>query len=81
MPEITAEQFEEITGLAPEQDDLERANCPEAGNPGHMQCGWNEERNWPNWMAWPPMQTRQREAEPVKQTATNDGRHEIQERQ
>ena len=38
---ITAEQFEKATGRKPQDDDLERVNCPNAGMPGHLQCGWN----------------------------------------
>jgi hypothetical protein len=32
-------EFERMTGLAPEADDLDRVNCPQAGNEGHMFCG------------------------------------------
>lgn len=44
---ITAEHFEKATGRAPEDDDLNRANCPEAGLVGHMSCGWDHERDLP----------------------------------
>lgn len=49
MP-ITAQQFEQATGHAPERDDLERCNCPQAGTVGHWQCGWDEVANLPVFM-------------------------------
>jgi len=48
---ITAEQFKEATGQDPIQDDLERCNCPKAGQLGHYDCGWNHEQNLPQFMA------------------------------
>jgi hypothetical protein len=36
---MNAEQFKQVTGKEPEQDDLERVNCSEAGLDGHYQCG------------------------------------------
>lgn len=50
MP-ITKQQFEEATGLPPEQDDLERCNCNQAGQLGHFHCGWDDKRHLPNF--WP----------------------------
>lgn len=47
---ITEEQFKLATGRAPEQDDLERSNCPDAGQPRHHQCGWCEEHNKPRFV-------------------------------
>jgi hypothetical protein len=44
---ITAQDFEKATGRLPENNDLERANCPQAGELGHFHCGWNQERNLP----------------------------------
>lgn len=35
----TEELFEKIVGRKPEDDDLERANCPKAGETGHNDCG------------------------------------------
>ena len=32
-------EFEKVTGRKPEQDDLERANCDQAGKIGHWGCG------------------------------------------
>lgn len=48
---ITAKRFKAATGVDPEQDDLERCNCTEAGNLLHQFCGWDNERNKPNF--WP----------------------------
>lgn len=47
---ITAEQFEAATGSKPQQDDLERCNCKEAGKLMHRQCGWCTTCNRPNFM-------------------------------
>lgn len=47
---ITAEQFKQATGHEPVQDDLERCNCPKAGEIGHLSCGWDEEKNLPQFM-------------------------------
>ena len=54
---ITAEMFEQATGFAPEDGDLERCNCPMAGMLGHFQCGWNTGRNLPNFMDRRPLTT------------------------
>jgi hypothetical protein len=35
---MTAETFQERFGEAPIEDDLDRVNCPEAGQPAHQQC-------------------------------------------
>ena len=35
----TAEHFLHFVGHPPEQDDLDRANCPYAGSLGHQDCG------------------------------------------
>ena len=37
---ITAEMFTRRTGHAPKDDDLDRANCLQAGSMGHWGCGW-----------------------------------------
>jgi hypothetical protein len=47
---ITAEMFRKATGSDPVQDDLERANCLKAGEPGHYHCGWNSSKNLPYFM-------------------------------
>lgn len=44
---ITAEQFAAATGRQPENDDLERVNCPKVGQLGHFSCGWNHQMNKP----------------------------------
>jgi hypothetical protein len=36
----TAEDFKRATGVDPIKDDLDRANCPDAGRIGHAGCGW-----------------------------------------
>jgi hypothetical protein len=50
LKSITAEKFKEVTGHDPINDDLDRCNCPQAGDLGHEQCGWHEARNLPNFM-------------------------------
>lgn len=47
---ITAEWFKTATGADPIQDDLERSNCPKAGESGHYYCGWNHRVNLPRFM-------------------------------
>lgn len=37
---ITSEMFKHYTKRDPEQDDLERVNCKQVGQPGHYCCGW-----------------------------------------
>lgn len=36
---MNAKEFKELTGCEPENDDLDRVNCPKAGEQGHKQCG------------------------------------------
>ena len=47
---ITAEEFLQVTGNEPSDDDIDRCNCDEIGEVGHQSCGWNEEEQLPNWM-------------------------------
>lgn len=47
--QMTAVEFTERTGYAPVQDDLERVNCAEAGEPGHWGCGWCDKHNGPRY--------------------------------
>lgn len=47
MEKITAEYFLQATGYPDSNDDLERVNCPKAGQPGHTSCGWNWSWNRP----------------------------------
>lgn len=44
---ITEEIFISSTKYPPEGDDMERVNCPLAGQPGHLNCGWNYTKNLP----------------------------------
>ena len=48
--EVTEEIFTQATGYKPEDDDLERCNCPLAGSRLHELCGWDERRGMPNFM-------------------------------
>lgn len=50
MNKITASYFQLRVGEKPVQDDLERSNCPHAGNIGHQQCGWDSEFDLPVFM-------------------------------
>lgn len=36
---MNAQEFFEVVGREPEQDDLARANCEKAGQVGHKSCG------------------------------------------
>jgi hypothetical protein len=47
---ISREKFIERVGHEPEQDDLERCNCPRAGEIGHWCCGWNVEADMPQFL-------------------------------
>ena len=51
---ITLEFFCLATQVHPEQDDLERSNCPKAGESGHTSCGWNYQLNLPEFMGSGP---------------------------
>jgi len=44
---ITAEMFKEATGRDPQDDDLERVNCPARGSLLHTCCGWCYRHNKP----------------------------------
>lgn len=48
---ITAAIFEKATGAKPQNDDLDRCNCPDAGKLGHHMCGWDAEANLPWFMS------------------------------
>lgn len=50
----TAEEFKAATGHEPAQDDLERANCTQAGTPGHWGCGWCPDCNKPRFTCGHP---------------------------
>lgn len=53
VEQITKVRFISATGLEPVDDDLERCNCPKAGTVGHFCCGWNEQRNAPQFLCGP----------------------------
>jgi len=55
---ITREKFLAATGREPENDDLERCNCPHAGEPGHWFCGWNDAHGRPQFEIGPRMNER-----------------------
>ena len=50
---ITREKYIQATGHEPKDDDLERANCTDAGKVGHFHCGWDEEKDLPRTMTNP----------------------------
>jgi hypothetical protein len=47
---ITVAKFQASTGQEPRQDDLQRCNCPEAGQIGHWYCGWCTRCDKPRFM-------------------------------
>ena len=47
---ISKFKFRRAVGEWPIYDDMERVNCPKAGEDGHRQCGWCEEHNKPRMM-------------------------------
>jgi hypothetical protein len=47
---MTAAEFKTITGRAPENDDLERANCVNAGSESHSMCGTCVEHGQPRFI-------------------------------
>jgi hypothetical protein len=51
---ITREYFTAMTGQAPSMDDLERCNCPMAGEIGHYYCGWCHTCDKPRWVCGHP---------------------------
>lgn len=50
---ITKEIFEYYVGRPPENDDLERCNCPLANSWGHTSCGWSKTSNLPRFIVGP----------------------------
>lgn len=46
---MTAQEFETLMGRAPADDDLERANCSQVGQIGHITCGWCLLHDAPAW--------------------------------
>lgn len=53
MREITWQEFAAVMGRAPEDDDLERCNCPMAGLMAHSHCGWDDRLNVPQFILDP----------------------------
>lgn len=47
---MTPEQFYYTTGRDPENDDLERVNCPQGGELGHEFCGVCQHCNYPRFV-------------------------------
>ena len=64
MVEITEEMFIKATKKTPLDDDLERCNCPKAGELGHSSCGWNKERNLPQFYVGPVFKDKRYEVKP-----------------
>ncbi len=52
--EMTASEYETVVGRVPEGDELERANCPKEGTPGHRCCGLWPGSRVPRTMPQPP---------------------------
>lgn len=46
----TEQDFILATEAEPQDDNMERVNCPDEGNPGHHACGWCEKHNGPRFM-------------------------------
>jgi hypothetical protein len=44
---MNAKEFKDKTGYTPNNDDLNRVNCPYAGEVGHKNCGWCDKCNKP----------------------------------
>jgi hypothetical protein len=49
-PPRTAAEYQRRLGHPPEQDDLHRVNCPDAGKVGHFTCGWCTKHCAPRFM-------------------------------
>lgn len=49
LGKLSAAAFKEVVGRAPEQDDLLRVNCLDAGKVGHYKCGWCESHGSPRF--------------------------------
>jgi len=47
---IDAETFARVVGRLPQQDELHRCNCEEAGTVGHLFCGWCPHCNKPRFI-------------------------------
>ncbi len=51
---ITPAEFEAAVGRPPRGDDMDRVNCPAAGDFGHWSCGWNDAAGLPEFLAPSP---------------------------
>lgn len=47
---IDEKTFTEKVGVPPEGDDLERCNCPKAGQVRHYLCGWCDKHDKPRFI-------------------------------
>ncbi len=47
---LTTEEFAQRFGFAPENDDLDRVNCKDAGSLGHWSCGICSTHNKPRFI-------------------------------
>lgn len=54
MDPYSAREFKTQFGFAPENDDLDRVNCEQAGMPGHSQCGVCPEHDQPRFVCGCP---------------------------
>lgn len=46
---MDSKTFEQKTGTAPINDDLERVNCDMVGRIGHWSCGWCDTHDKPRF--------------------------------
>ncbi len=53
--DITVEKFKQRMGRDPQDDDLERCNCVDAGTIAHSSCGWNVVYDLPQFVCGPQM--------------------------
>jgi hypothetical protein len=47
---MTEQEFEDLVGRPPENDDMHRVNCTEAGTTGHFLCGWCMDHGRPRFV-------------------------------
>jgi len=69
---ITIEMFEQATGMLPIYDDIERCNCPNAGELGHWSCGWCESKNLPYFMIGAVPKQEREEISMVEKNSNDD---------
>jgi hypothetical protein len=82
QPMKSVQQFYAATGYTPENDDMDRVNCTEAGNPTHSFCGWCNDHDKPRFICgcmlvvkrmFPPPQMNESEVSPVVGRLTDGG--------